>query len=235
MFLPFDFMYLVFLVPALLLALWAQARVKSTFRSGQKVPARLSGAAAARRILDQAGLNFVEIEETRGTLTDHYDPRGKVLRLSSPVFGGRNAAAVGIAAHESGHAIQDATSYAPLVIRNAAVPLANFGGKISGFLLIIGLMLVFAGTKFGTPVFFVGVLGYLAVLFFQVINLPVEFDASNRAKELVEQLGMVDAQGAVAVRKVLNAAAWTYVAATLQTLMTLAYFLFRFAGARRSN
>lgn len=231
----FDFTYFLFLIPPLLLAMWAQGRVKSAFQSGQQVPAQLSGAAAARHILDQSNLQNVVVEETEGTLTDHYDPRDKVLRLSTPVFNGRNAAAVGIAAHEAGHAIQDATEYAPLVIRNAAVPLANFGGKISGVLLMVGLMLVFAGVKFGTPVFFVGVLGYMAVLFFQVINLPVEFDASNRAKALVDQMGMVDENGLAAVRGVLNAAAWTYVAATLQTLMTLAYFLFRFAGARRSD
>ena len=231
----FDFTYFLFLIPPLLLAMWAQGRVKSAFHAGQQVPAQLSGAAAARHILDQSNLQNVVVEETEGTLTDHYDPRDKVLRLSTPVFNGRNAAAVGIAAHEAGHAIQDATEYAPLVIRNAAVPLANFGGKISGVLLMVGLMLVFAGVKFGTPVFFVGVLGYMAVLFFQVINLPVEFDASNRAKALVDQMGMVDENGLAAVRGVLNAAAWTYVAATLQTLMTLAYFLFRFAGARRSD
>lgn len=229
----FDFTYLLFLAPALILAMWAQARVKSAFHSGQQVPARLSGAAAARHILDQSGLNDIEIEEIGGTLSDHYDPRGKVLRLSSAVYSGYNAAAVGIAAHESGHAIQDATSYAPLVIRNAAVPIANVGGKFSGILLVVGLILVFMQVWFGTAIFLIGIAGYSAVLFFQLINLPVEFDASRRAKVLVEQLGMVDQYGAAAVNNVLNAAAWTYVAGTLQTVMTLAYFLFRFAGARR--
>ena len=229
----FDLTYLLFLAPALLLMMWAQARVRSTFHQGQEVPASLSGAAAARHILDEAGLTGVDIEETHGTLSDHYDPRHKVLRLSREVFHGRNAAAVGIAAHEAGHALQDAHNYAPLVIRNAAVPAATFGGNIAGILLVIGLMLAFAGAKLGTPIFVLGVLGYLAVLFFQVVNLPVEFDASNRAKALLSELHIVDADGGVAVRKVLNAAAWTYVAGTLQTLLTLAYFLFRFAGARR--
>jgi len=229
----FDPVYFIFLAPALILMFWAQARVRSTFHRGQNVPAALSGAAAARHILDQAGLPNVEIEETSGTLSDHYDPRGKVLRLSSDVFRGRNAAAVGIAAHEAGHALQDAAQYAPLVIRNAAVPAATFGGSIAGILLMIGLMLAFAGSHWGTPVFFIGVLGYCAVLFFQLINLPVEFDASNRAKRLLSEMQIVDAEGGAAVRSVLNAAAWTYVAGTLQTLMTLLYFLFRFAGARR--
>jgi Zn-dependent membrane protease YugP len=233
----FDPIYFVFLAPALLLMFWAQAKVRSSFHAGQEVPAALSGAAAARHILDASGLYQVGIEETHGTLSDHYDPRHKVLRLSREVYHGRNAAAVGIAAHEAGHALQDATNYAPLVIRNAAVPAATFGGGIAGILLVVGLMLVMAAegplASMGTAVFALGVLGYLAVLFFQVINLPVEFDASNRAKALLSEMNIVSADGAVAVRKVLNAAAWTYVAGTLQTLMTLAYFLFRFAGARR--
>lgn len=233
----FDPIYFLFLAPALLLMFWAQARVKSAFHNGQEVPAALSGAAAARHILDEAGLDQVGIEETHGTLSDHYDPRHKVLRLSSDVYRGRNAAAVGIAAHEAGHALQDATNYAPLVIRNAAVPAATFGGGIAGILLVVGLMLSAAArgplASMGTGIFLLGVLGYLAVLFFQIVNLPVEFDASNRAKALLNEMNIVTPDGAVAVRKVLNAAAWTYVAGTLQTLMTLAYFLFRFAGARR--
>ncbi|HEX6983849.1 MAG TPA: zinc metallopeptidase, partial [Planctomycetaceae bacterium] len=128
---------------------------------------------------------------------------------------------------------------APLVIRNAAVPAATYGGGLAGIFLLIGLMLVAAAqgplASMGTAIFLIGVLGYLAVLFFQIVNLPVEFDASNRAKALLSELGIVDAEGGVAVRKVLNAAAWTYVAGTLQTLLTLAYFLFRFAGARREE
>lgn len=235
MFYGFDPMYFVFLAPALLLMAWAQMRVKSAFHYGQEVPAALTGAAAARHILDEAGLHSVEIEEVGGTLSDHYDPRGKVLRLSSDVYRGRNAAAVGIAAHEAGHALQDATQYAPLVIRNAAVPAATFGGGIASILLMIGLMLAYAGARLGTPIFFLGVIGYSAVLFFQLVNLPVEFDASNRAKALLGELQIVDAEGGVAVRKVLNAAAWTYVAGTLQTLMILAYYIFRFMGTRRDD
>ncbi|MGC1275301.1 MAG: zinc metallopeptidase [Planctomycetaceae bacterium] len=235
----FDPLYFVFLAPALLLMFWAQYRVKSAFHKGQEVPASLTGAAAARHILDQAGLSSVGIEETHGTLSDHYDPRDKVLRLSTPVFGGRNAAAVGIAAHEAGHALQDAQNYAPLVIRNAAVPAATYGGGIAGIFLVIGLMLVAAAqgplASLGTMIFFLGVLGYGCVLFFQVVNLPVEFDASNRAKRLLDELQIVDADGGVAVRKVLNAAALTYVAGTLQTLLTLAYFIFRFMGAGRRS
>src|SRR4051794_29972384 len=123
----FDPMYFVFIAPALLLAFWAQMRVKSTYAEASQVPAPLSGAAAARHILDSAGLNNIEIEQIPGELTDHYDPRDKVLRLSPQVYQGRSLASVGIAAHESGHALQDARHYAPLVIRNLAVPVASFG------------------------------------------------------------------------------------------------------------
>ena len=233
----FDPLYFVFLAPAMLLAFWAQARVKSAYAAGQDVPANLSGAAAARHILDAAGLQNVAIEQVSGTLSDHYDPRSKVLRLSEGVYRGRNAAAVGIAAHEAGHALQDAANYAPLVIRNAAVPAATYGGGMAGMFAMIGLFLAYLGSKWGTPVFFVGVLGYLGLLFFQIVNLPVEFDASNRAKRLLSEMQIVTPDGAVAVRKVLNAAAWTYVAGTLQTLLTLLYFIVRFmaAGSRRDD
>lgn len=241
MFFGFDPIYFLFLAPALLLMFWAQARVKSAFHAGQEVPANLSGAAAARHILDSAGLQNVQVEETGGTLSDHYDPRAKVLRLSHDVYRGRNAAAVGIAAHEAGHALQDAANYGPLVIRNAAVPAATYGGGMASLCAMIGLMMSYAARgplhDIGTFIFFLGVLGYLAVLFFQVVNLPVEFDASNRAKRLLSEMQIVTPDGAVAVRKVLNAAAWTYVAGTLQTLLTLLYFLFRFlsAGSRRDD
>jgi Zn-dependent membrane protease YugP len=134
----FSFEYLIWIAPALLLGIWAQWKVKSTYAQAAEVPARLSGAAAARHILDAAGLQNVAIEPIAGQLTDHYDPRDKVLRLSQGVFGSNSAAAVGIAAHEAGHALQDAHRYAPLVVRNLAVPAASFG---SGF----GMLLLFAG------------------------------------------------------------------------------------------
>jgi len=229
----FDPMYFVFLAPALLLMMWAQWRVHSTFAKADEVGANLSGASAARHILDEAGLQNVGIEEAQGFLTDHYDPRDKVLRLSPKVYRHRSAAAVGIAAHEAGHALQDAFQYTPLVIRNAAVPAAMVGGRFAGILAMVGLFLVFAGFKFGAPVFFLGIIGFGVVLFFQLVNLPVEFDASARAKRLVTEMGIVDGEGAAAVDKVLDAAGWTYVAGTLQTALTMLYFLFRFAGASR--
>ena len=136
----FNFEYLLWIAPALLLALWAQLRVKSTYAAAQQMPAPLSGAAAARHILDSAGLQNVEIEQIPGQLTDHYDSQAKVLRLSPEVYQSRTLAAVGIAAHESGHALQDAHAYAPLMVRNAAVPVANFGSGISIMLIMAGLL-----------------------------------------------------------------------------------------------
>jgi Zn-dependent membrane protease YugP len=156
----FDPIYFLYVAPALLLAMWAQFRVRSAYAEAQQVPAGMSGAEAARRVLDGAGLHNVEIEPVPGELSDHYDPHDKVLRLSSGVYGSRSMAAVGIAAHEAGHAIQDAMHYAPLVVRNLAVPAASFGSGISYILLIAGYllhfsMLIWLGiVLFGCVVFF---------------------------------------------------------------------------------
>ncbi len=220
----FDPLYFLMIAPALLLMLWAQARVKMAFSRGMRVPAPLSGAAAARYILDQAGCTGVGIEETHGWLSDHYDPRARVLRLSPDVYHSRTAAAVGIAAHEAGHAIQHATHYAPLVVRNAAVPAATVGPTLSIVLLILGVLFS------SPPLILFGLVAFAAIVVFQVVNLPVEINASNRAKQLLSGLNIVDEEGAVAVRDVLNAAAWTYVAATLQSILTLLYLILRFGG-----
>ncbi|MEX2118940.1 MAG: zinc metallopeptidase [Pirellulales bacterium] len=221
----FDPLYFIVLAPAILLALWAQAKVRSTYAEAQRMPASLSGAAAARQVLDSAGLDMIEIEQIPGQLTDHYDPRHKVLRLSPQVYQSRTLAAVGIGAHEAGHAIQDAHNYAPLVVRNAAVPLANFGSGFSMLLFIIGLFA--SGTTWGAGLMWAGIALFGGVVFFQVVNLPVEFNASTRAKQQLVALGIIDHQGLVYVEKVLNAAAWTYVAATLQSLLTLLYLIMR--------
>jgi Zn-dependent membrane protease YugP len=233
----FDPMYFVFIAPALLLALWAQMRVRSTYAQASQVPARLSGAAAARHILDAAGLQHVGIEQVGGELTDHYDPRDKVLRLSSGVFGANSAAAVGIAAHEAGHALQDAKQYAPLMIRNLAVPAANFGSSIGMLLIMVGAGMVYytAAKQLGSMVLLAGLIGFGCVAAFQLINLPVEFDASNRAKQLLVQYGIVGNQEMTYVNGVLNAAAWTYVAATLQSVLTLLYYVMMFTGGSRDD
>ncbi len=222
-----DFGLLIFLAPAMLLAMWAQGRVQSTYARAMQVPAPLSGAAAARHILDRAGLESVEIEEVGGTLSDHYDPTHRVLRLSHEVYRSRSAAAVGIAAHEAGHAIQHATHYAPLIVRNLAVPLAQWGPNLA----VVAMMAGFAMQSFTMIV--AGIILFSGLAFFQLINLPVEFDASARAKRLLDELGLVDAQGAAAVKSVLGAAAWTYVAATLQTVLQVLYYVLQVMGSSR--
>jgi hypothetical protein len=231
----FDPLYFILLAPAMLLAMWAQFKVKSAYARAQQMPAPLSGAAAARHILDSAGISNVEVEMTQGFLSDHYDPRHKVLRLSPEVYQSRTLAAVGIAAHEAGHAIQDARHYAPLIVRNAAVPLAATGGNISMFIFIIGMLMGGASTVTGTWMLIAGIALFSCVVFFQLVNLPVEFNASTRAKEVLAELQIVNAQEGVVVKKVLDAAAMTYVAATISAILTLIYFLLRsgLLGGRR--
>ena len=222
----FDPMYFLFIGPPLLLGLYAQWKVKSTFASMSEIPSRMTGAEAARRMLDAGGLNSVGIEPIQGHLSDHYDPRAKVLRLSPEVYGGRSMSAMGVACHEAGHAFQDAKQYAPLVVRNLAVPAASFGGSIGPMLFIAGLFLNM------TPLLLVGILVFAGVVFFQVVNLPVEFDASARARQHLVEYGLIAANEEQYVAKVLNAAALTYVAGTLQAIMTLVYYIYRFQSSR---
>jgi Zn-dependent membrane protease YugP len=214
----FDPMYFVAIAPAVLLAAWAQWRVKASFASASQEPALLTGAAAARHILDSAGATGIEIESVPGALTDHYDPEKKVLRLSPEVYGRKSLAAVGIAAHEAGHALQDAHGYSLMAVRNAAVGMANFGSSFGLLVFIAGLAMAMQAVAWA------GLALFGAVVFFQVVNLPVEFDASNRAKAQLVDLGIVPAADMPAVNRVLDAAAWTYVAATLQSVLTLLYY-----------
>ena len=220
----FDPLYFIILSPAFLLMAWAQYRVKSAYHAGMQQPARLSGAAAARYVLDEAGLQDVDIEETHGFLSDHYDPKTRVLRLSSEVYHQQTLTAVGIAAHEAGHALQHAQGYLPLSVRSASVPAAMVGPWLSYILLIIGALMA------SQTLVVAGLIVFCGVLFFQVVTLPVEFDASNRAKAILANLGIVDEQGALVVRNVLNAAGWTYVAAALQSLLTFGYYVLVFGG-----
>jgi Zn-dependent membrane protease YugP len=224
----FDPMYFLFVLPAFLLGLWAQMRIHSTYAAAQQMAAPLSGAAAARHILDSAGLDNVQIEQIPGHLSDHYDPRDKVLRLSPEVYQTRSLAAVGIAAHEAGHAIQDAVNYAPLNIRNAAVPVANLGSSAGILMIILGYALLHS-----TVLIWLGIGLFSCVVFFQVVNLPVEFNASSRAKSQLVELGIVNSEELVYVKRVLSAAALTYVAATLQAIFTLLYYVMRFGGSNR--
>jgi Zn-dependent membrane protease YugP len=219
----FDPMYLLFIAPALVLSLWASAKTKSSFKKYSRVPAAsgLSGAQAAQRLLDGAGISDVSIKPTRGLLTDHYNPVNKSLNLSEGVYGSRSIAAIGVACHEAGHAIQHARSYRWLGLRSALVPTAKIGSSLGYMVMLIGLFLS------STNMVLAGALLFSAVLLFQVVTLPVEFDASARAKVLVGEYGIVSAQERQGVDKVLDAAALTYVAAVVSTLMTLLYFLFR--------
>lgn len=224
-----DPLYYLMVAPAMLLGMWAQMRVRSAFESGMQQPAPLSGAAAARLILDQGGLHHVPVEEVPGELSDHYDPRTNSVHLSSAVYHSRTLAAVGIAAHEVGHALQNAHHYAPFVMRNIAVPAAVVGPNLSIILIIAGAVL---SLKWLVSI---GLVVFSAVVAFQLINLPVEFDASARAKRLLSELQIVDHEGAIVVRNVLSAAALTYVAATLQAVLTLAYLFVRYGNSGRSR
>jgi len=228
-FLFYDLRMLLFLAPAFILAAIAQMWISSAYARAQKIAASLSGFMAARRILDAAGLHDVQIEPIPGHLSDHYDPREKVLRLSNDVYYDQSLAAVGIAAHESGHAIQDATGYLPLVVRNLAVPAAQFGSGAFIFLLFLGLMFHWTG------LILAGIIAFSAVVVFQLVNLPVEFDASSRAKALLVSEGIVNQYDMGPVNNVLSAAALTYVAATLQSVLQLLYYVYVFTSGRRDR
>jgi Zn-dependent membrane protease YugP len=219
----FDPMYLLFLAPGILLALWAQFRVKSAYSRASQIPARsgYSGAEAANALLHTAGVPGVRIESVEGFLSDHYVPGERVLRLSPEVYAGRSLAALGIAAHESGHAMQEATRYSLMEIRNGLVPLAGFGSSISWIVILVGFALA------SLNLILVGIGIFSVTVIFQLVNLPVEFDASRRARLALVHAGLVTPQEEVEVARVLNAAALTYVAATLTSVLTLLYFLFR--------
>ncbi len=232
----FDPMYMLYVaLPGLLIGLYAQMKVKSAFARGSKIPAQRgwTGAQIAQAILDANGIRNVSIEPTRGHLSDHYDPRAKVLRLSPDVYNGRSLAAAGVAAHEVGHAIQDARGYAPLGLRNAIVPVANIGSSFSWILIMIGLAMGLSSA--GQTVMLAGILLFATVVLFQVINLPVEFNASRRARDTLVMNGLVTEQEDREVARVLNAAAMTYVAATITAILTLIYFLLRSGLLGRSR
>ena len=227
----FDPIYFVFIAPGLLLSLWASFRVKSAFNKYSKVRSArgLSGAEAAQEMLDYAGITDVKIVPTHGMLSDHYNPINKTLALSEEVFRSNSIAAIGVATHEAGHAIQHARNYAPLWVRSALVPTANIGSSVGYIVMALGL-----GFASANMVLFGAVL-FSAVLLFQIVTLPVEFDATSRAKVLVVEHGIITAQEREGMDRVLNAAALTYVAAAISSFLTLLYFLMRagLLGGRR--
>ena len=222
--------YLVFFIPPLLFSLWAQAKVKGSFKKYSKVgiSSGMTGAEAAYQMLQANGLRNVGIERAQGFLSDHYDPRKKVLRLSPDVHDGRSVAAVGVACHEAGHALQDAANYLPLQIRSLAVPAASFGNWLAMPLIMLGLFFQMTGLSM------LGLIAFAAIVAFQIITLPVEFDASSRAKKALLQMGIVaPGQEAAGVSKTLNAAALTYVAATVAAISQLLYYAMLVLGNRR--
>ncbi len=228
--------YFLCLIPALILGFIAQAAVKSRFNKYAKVrTARgITGAQAARQILDTNGLYDVTVEETRGFLSDHYDPRSRTLRLSPDVARQPSVSAVGVAAHEAGHALQHANGYVPLQLRSFMVPAVQLGTWLGPLVIISGLGLDFfmRSSGLGIIVAWVGVILYALVALFSVITLPVELDASARAKKLLYQYNIVDKQELAGVNSVLRAAAWTYVVAAIAAILQLARWVFILVGSR---
>ena len=227
----FDPLYLIIILPGLLLSMWASWRTKSNFKCYSRVPSArgMSGAQAAHRLLDGAGIDDVKIVPTSGMLSDHYNPLTRTLALSEGVYRSSSIAAIGVACHEAGHAIQHASKYGPLWLRSTLVPTTNIGSTLGYIVMLIGLMLSW------TNMVLVGAVLFSAVLLFQLVTLPVEFNASARAKKLVIEYGIVTSKEREGMDKVLNAAAMTYVAAVVSTLITLLYFLMRsgLLGGRR--
>ena len=222
----FDPTYILVLI-GVIISLWASAKVKTTYAKYSRVRSMsgMTGAQAAERILYSAGIYDVRIEHVRGDLTDHYDPRNRVLRLSDTVYGSTSVAAIGVAAHECGHAVQDQKDYAPLRIRNSLVPVANFGTMAAWPILIVGLIFGYNSTliHLGILLFSLGVL-------FQLVTLPVEFDASRRAIEMLGSQGILYGDEVRQTRKVLSAAAMTYVAAAAAAILSLLRLLILFGG-----
>ena len=225
----YDYYYFIFVVPAMLISLWAQLRVKGTYSKMSKLPNTrgLTGAQAAQRVLSYYGITDVRIEQVAGTLTDHYDPRSNVIRLSQGVYNASSIAAVGIACHEAGHAAQHAESYKPIAVRNAILPVANIGSASGIWLAVIGLMLNL------TILVQIGIILYAFVALFQLVTLPVEFNASSRALKVIDETQMLQGEEYRGARKVLSAAAMTYVAALLVSIMSLLRLILRARGNRR--
>jgi Zn-dependent membrane protease YugP len=229
--------YLILVVPFIILGLWAQHKVKSSFNTWSQVrgSSGRTGAEVARAILDRNGLQKVEVLHTPGSLSDHYDPRNRTVNLSDDVFGSNSVAAVAVAAHEVGHAIQHEKAYAPLAIRSALFPVASFGSAAFMPLFIAGILMAGAAPVLGQQIILVAVVLFSFGVLFQLVTLPVEFDASRRAKAQLGELSLSPISGgeeAVGTQKVLSAAAMTYVAAALASLAQLAYFAMQFLNNR---
>lgn len=222
-------LYLLFSLPALLLGFWARMKVQGAIKKYSKIrnAAAMTGSDVARRILDSNGLSDVRIEETGGFLTDHYDPRSRVLRLSPEIYRVPSVAAAGVAAHEAGHAIQDKEAYAPLKLRTTIVPAVQIGSWLGPIIFMIGL---FMAGQAGTTIAWIGIAFFGATALFALVTLPVELDASRRAKEWLSTSGILYQSEMPGISAVLDAAALTYVAAAVQAITTLLYYAFLLTG-----
>ena len=230
----FDWTYLVIVFPMVVIAMIAQIKVQSTYQKYSKVHARSSYTAevAVRRILDSHGLHHIQITRVPGNLTDHYDPKNQVIALSESVYGSTSVAAIGVAAHECGHAIQHAEGYVPLKFRSAFVPVANFGSKLAWPVILLGL---FINSESSQLIINAGIFLFSFSVLFQLITLPVEFDASKRAIALLEEQGILSSQELPYTRKVLGAAALTYVASAAAAILQLLRLIMLFGGRRRND
>ena len=226
------------LIPAMIFAFWAQMKVNSTFKKYAKVPSRrgLTGAEAARRVLDASGLYHVRVERVRGHLTDHYDPRENVIRLSDATYASTGIAAIGVAAHEAGHAVQHAQGYIPIKLRSAIIPLTRFGSFLAMPLFIVGMLFSrgsYLGYGIGTIFMVTGILFFSFSTLFQLVTLPTEFNASARAMKALEDGGLLAADELPAAKSTLSAAAMTYVAALASSLASLLRLILIFNNRRR--
>lgn len=233
-FFPGYGLYILFSLPALLLGMWAQFKVKSAFSKYSRVRTYtgLTGAEVARRMLDNNGLQNVQIEQVGGMLSDHYDPRAKVLRLSQGVYASNSVAAAGVAAHEAGHAVQDKERYPFLSLRSLMVPSVQIGSWLGPIIFMVGLFM--AGT-IGTQIAWFGLIVFAATAVFALLTLPVEFNATARAKEWLANSGVIYGEERGGINAVLDAAALTYVAGAIQAISTILYYAFLLMGRSRDN
>ena len=223
-----DYYYIILVIPAMLISLWAQFKVKSTYKkySGVSNAKNITGAYAAQAVLTHYGITDVRIERVAGTLSDHYDPRSKVIRLSEGVYSSNSIAAIGIACHEAGHAAQHAQNYVPIKVRNSLIPICNIGSTLGVPLAIFGYILGFE------PLISIGLMLYAAITVFQLVTLPVEFNASRRALRVIDETNLLYDDESGGAKKVLTAAAMTYVAAMLVSLANLLRLILRFNRRR---
>ena len=230
----FDWTYLVLVFPCILLSLWASSNVNSTFRkySSQHSIRRITGAQAAQRVLSANGISGIKIERVNGNLTDHYDPRSNVIRLSDSVYDSTSVASIGVACHEAGHAVQYAQNYGPIKLRATIIPITNFGSHLAMPLILLGILFA-TFSDFSYTLVYLGIACFGLSLVFQLVTLPVEFNASRRAMEAIENGNILTVEEQTGAKRTLRAAALTYVAATAVALAQLLRLLLLFGGRNR--